>query len=443
MTSEVLTGDELVHRTRSLLVLVSKLASSWAGGPVSNTIDQGWTFEHMLLEAAPAGTNADIVGIVRDAGFRADALGGIPPQLTAACICEAGIATLKRHQAGIRLQAAGDEFAEFRDFIGAATDMRRRPTDEELSHLAGTCAEQATNAIMGMDAVRAAGPDGRVFFAVDDVVEPTVELQTGCCFDLVVPVMSCVGVDRWRRFDVRTLCIDGVCDEVSELDRVLMHAHTTGEPTVVFARKFGPDVCETVAANTKRGTLDVLLVVVPYDEFSSNILKDICVLTGGAVTTPLLGELISSIDPTTAPIVDEVSAVNESVVIQNDTTREAVDAHVAHIAARASAASDEVADIVMRRTRCLSARTVVVKFPQGNERAARDADRVIRYVRSAMTSGVVDVDHLAKPNSHTAATLYDHIMKLGPIIPMGSLSAYVQQVSSATRLLTTLGAAVS
>ncbi|MBK26034.1 MAG: hypothetical protein CME70_18705 [Halobacteriovorax sp.] len=138
-------------------------------------------------------------------------------------------------------------------------------------------------------------------------------------------------VSRWKRSNVKCFVIDGILESVSEVHHILSTLSETKEPGVIFCRGCSEEVTATLGLNFKRQSLDIIPVVIPYDLFGSNLLKDIAVICGTDVVSSLKGELISSINIDEIVTVPRVDIDESTVVIQNENTYRNVQKHIAQL----------------------------------------------------------------------------------------------------------------
>ena len=118
--------------------------------------------------------------------------------------------------------------------------------------------------------------------------------------------------------DPRVIVIDGIFEKAHEIERFLFHSSQHNESLVIVARAFSEEVTTTIAYNNKRGVAYVFPIVVPFDMYGANALKDIATITGGDVVSSLKGELISSIQINDHPIIKKIIAKPNNLLLKED-----------------------------------------------------------------------------------------------------------------------------
>lgn len=267
-------------------------------------------------------------------------------------------------------------------------DNARLPTIDDIDRIikANVVTSSTYVAPMLSEALRLAGLGGKVIVEKTRSNVPSVELVSGCTFDLE-PALS---ID----FDfshVRVCCIDGYVEHVSELHHLLEEAASAKEPCVLFMRGLSDDVRHTLKVNYDRGSLRVVPVIVRFDLEGMNSLVDVAVASGGDVVSHLKGELISNVRLATLPLVDRVSMFRCRVVIVCDAAKRQVLEHVERLRVRrASERVDDVASLLDARIRSMTPNHVVMRLVDDRDYVvnSQSIDYVLRAVRSAIRHGV-------------------------------------------------------
>ena len=117
----------------------------------------------------------------------------------------------------------------------------------------------------------------------------------------------------WHRQNVVCLMIDGFVEKMSEIERIIQPLAENKTPGILFARGFDDEVVSTLAVNFLRKSLDVVPMIVPFDETGINMLNDIAVVVGGDVVSSLKGELISQKSK------DDMLLINEVIIKPENT----------------------------------------------------------------------------------------------------------------------------
>tara|TARA_B100000676_G_scaffold296433_1_gene336790 strand:+ start:220 stop:1665 length:1446 start_codon:yes stop_codon:yes gene_type:complete len=132
-------------------------------------------------------------------------------------------------------------------------------------------------------------------------------------------------------YSPKIVCIDGICESMSELHNIIDTSFQTGQSVVIFARGFHDDVTNTLAVNHAKGMLNVIPITVPYDLMGVNQLVDIAVCCKTDVVSSLKGELISTIEWENLKEIDQIKIVPGNTVIRNPSSKKRADRHRASI----------------------------------------------------------------------------------------------------------------
>ena len=115
----------------------------------------------------------------------------------------------------------------------------------------------------------------------------------------------------------RVLVVDGYVESASEAHRVLDGCSRAGDALLVCCRGSSDDVAHTVAVNRARGTLQAYVLTFPYDLDDANTLVDVATLLGDDVVSSLKGQLISTVDPSALPRVDEAVLLGDRLELHD------------------------------------------------------------------------------------------------------------------------------
>lgn len=244
-------------------------------------------------------------------------------------------------------------------------------------------------------ATRIAGPAGKIYLEKTKGPDHIVERIIGNSFR-VMPNRAVLESGHWTRDFVKCAVIDGIVENVSEIDRLLTACHETRVPTVIFARGFADDVISTLAVNKARKTLDVIPVTVSYDLDSINTLVDIAIVCGTDVCSSLQGDLISAIKFDELPTVQSISCIANSVTIRNDVTRSAVERHTTQLFNRMGAS--DIVDIgkllndrIMSLTSDYVRVTIGAPTEQASQTSLENLEFAFRTMAACKAGGTVDI----------------------------------------------------
>ena len=284
----------------------------------------------------------------------------------------------------------------FIDLLGHDTDQEgdvrqvlgRHATVDDVFRIIDDCALSSRPIVGAMlrEALVLAGFGGRIIVEKTNASVPSVELVRGYTFDL----SPCFQVD-FSFVQPRVACIDGFVESVSEVHHLLEAAASAKEPCVVFLRGASDDVVNTLRVNYNRGSLRVVPMVVRFDLEGMNTLVDIATISGTDVLSTHKGELISSLDFSGLPVVEQVTAFRGNTVIQESKTAARVTAHVTRLRQRrAEELVTDIAPLLDARIRSLSPNHVVIRLQADNDFVVNSQaiDQALRAARSCIERGL-------------------------------------------------------
>lgn len=236
-----------------------------------------------------------------------------------------------------------------------------------------------------------AGFAGRIVVEKSRSEVSSVELVKGYTFD---------NPPSWpttlRMENPRVLSIDGYVESVSEVHHLLEASSEAKEPMLVFMRGMHDDVRNTLKVNFDRGSLSIIPVMVPLELTGLNTLKDVVVVSGGAMVSHLQGHLISSIRYSELPTVSSANVYTDKVVIVNKSTSRSVMTHVRELRRRRAEPelSEDAGALLDLRIRSLSPNHVVIRLPDDKDFIikSQSIDYVLRALRSLVDHGTIVLD---------------------------------------------------
>lgn len=276
--------------------------------------------------------------------------------------------------------------------------------DETLDCL-GTVCDQKTKARVAV-AVELAGMTGIIDVKLDPMTcDDVIELIIGSRFAFA---RVNARQQRLRASRARFAVIDGFVESCDEIVGLLSHSTSCQEPLFIVARGFSRAVDRHAIESLSNQVSDIVLCAIGSDVSHVNTLKDVAVCVGCDVVSSLKGELISCIDYGSLPIVDDVIVDGNTVIVNNDVTRAPVDAHLRTLRRMLVTPniSSAVRAYVLSRIASLSTRKVEITLASGafiSTDSFDSVDRALKFVRTALSSGVVDVE-----NASDVGTVHVH-----------------------------------
>ena len=208
-----------------------------------------------------------------------------------------------------------------------------------------------------------AGFDGKIFIEKTPSATFSVELVNGFTFNIEPGWSSSI-----KLLNPRIICIDGYVESVSEIHHLLQSFSETKETALLVTRGLSDDVLHTLKVNWERGALKIFPVKSPFDLEGINTLADISTVVGGDVVSSLKGNLISSIDLSILPMVNEVSLFDKKMTIRISQRSKRVDEHISNLKKRRDDSQHEdTSDLLNKRIKSLSPSQVIIRIPEGRD----------------------------------------------------------------------------
>tara|TARA_B100000131_G_C18121785_1_gene613175 strand:- start:2644 stop:4002 length:1359 start_codon:yes stop_codon:yes gene_type:complete len=295
-----------------------------------------------------------------------------------------------------------------------------------------------------IEAIKKAGLEGTVAIEFSEVNQPAIDVTSGYYFQCTpdVNVLSSMKKHTWEFSDAKVLVVDGLIEKVSEIDNILNHCVDSKAPLVICARGFSYDVISTIVLNNQRGVLNVMCIGIPIEESNPNKLVDIAVCSGSDVISSLKGELISSVDPESLPIVDSFHASMGKIKIVNLSQKDSVRYHVDRLKESREKNENDLA-YLDSRIKSLTGRTVRIILPRKDEASnvlmTEKIDSVLRTMKSLIAFGKINFSSLKSLIKKEETFLTNStIKKLSriPVIPSSSISLGLRDAKVFSKLLT-------
>lgn len=202
---------------------------------------------------------------------------------------------------------------------------------------------------------------------------------------------------KWTAQSTKIMIVDGVIENVSEIDGLLENCNRLKQALVIFARGFNNDVLTTLRTNFARRTLNVLPVVVAFDIETANVLVDIAVTLGTDVVSSLKGELITAVKFEDLKLAKNVNCTGKNVTIVPDVPGN-VSAHLEQlIKKRQKETLSGLTKIIDARIRSLSSSSVVIKLPDDGPAGSKlinDIDAGLILTKNTLRYGVISPEFI-------------------------------------------------
>lgn len=245
-----------------------------------------------------------------------------------------------------------------------------------------------------IEAIRLAGSESSIYIEGSPLGQTIIEKITGHTFRCNPdPIFFKNG--KWTAVDAKCLIIDGIVENVSEIDTLLQLSHESKRPMIIFARGFSHDVLSTLRTNFLRKTLNVIPAIVEFDLETVNVLLDIATTVGCDVISSLKGELISTVKYDDIAIVKAIICSNKVVNITCDKSP-SITAHAKNLLEkRQNETIPAIKEILDARLKSLTASSVVIRLNNSGPSGAQtmhEFDEALRLIKDILANGLVVIN---------------------------------------------------
>lgn len=312
------------------------------------------------------------------------------------------------------------------------------PNLEDLEQIIEKVCEDRLLAQVVVGAMKVAGLQGKIYFENGRQHNFVVERRTGYNFKTKPYKFFLDSSGVWERQNVRVLLIDGVLEQVSEIDQILNAALTNKQSGMIVCRGFSEEVIATLKANFDRGLIDVMPVRINSDLESINILNDMASVCGCDIVSSLKGDLISCVKWDSLPVINKVRCLLDKTTIEEEKTRNSVNAQIKHLLAKRfdNQNLEDVVNLIDERIKALTSESVIVRLPVmthlQNQTAKGKFDTSLRTVKAVLNNGLMtfgDLRNNFKPNNtpldRAVLQSLEETLKHFENVKVSSLSAYL------------------
>jgi hypothetical protein len=377
--SSLLTED-LTSIDSNTLHLIGKLLQP------KNSLERSFykLLGHSLLQAESLAGNSANIGLVFSLNLLKQILGSD---------------TLKAKPDVVLVQEYDEILERLKTAIQASYQV---PTLEDLDQtIAKVCEDYLLTKVV-QHATRVAGLEGKIYFENGRQHNFVIERRTGYNFKVKPFKFFLDTSGNWERQNVKVLLIDGVIEQVSEIDQILNAALVAKQPAAIICRGFSEEVIATLKANFDRGLLDVLPVRINSDVESINILNDIASVCGTDIVSSLKGDMISCAKWDSLAVVRKIKCLSDKITIEESKTRNKVSSQIKFLLAKRydSQNIEDVVNLIDERIKALSSESVIVRLPVmshlENQTTRGKFDTSLRAVKSILNNGLMTFSDLRK-----------------------------------------------
>ena len=297
------------------------------------------------------------------------------------------------------------------------------------------------------EAVSLTGLEGKVYIENGKQENYLIEQKLGYTFKVNPYNFFLKNNDIWETEKCKVILVDGVIEDVSEIDHILTKSHETKIPLLLLAQGFSEEIVATLKANQERGNFECIALRVMPDLESINIISDMAKTCNTTPVTSLKGDRLCFLNYDEIPVVDKIRCNRSHVTIQHRASHNAVAAQIRYLVdKRQYEPVEDIINLIDKRLRSLVSNSVVVHLPNMPANNLDDVrvklDNGLRAVKTILNHGVVNLDLLLSKmdRGHTdvSRAIYDGIKRLAEEkkeLPTLSLSATLHIVGKTMLLL--------
>ena len=328
----------------------------------------------------------------------------------------------------------------------------KRATMQDLKKVLSCFCDQGTSELI-IKASQAIGSEGSIAIkAHTSTHRSTITVDDMYRFDASVNevFVQQTGRSFFELSDPAIVTIDGMIESTSEIDSLMRQSFETGQPVVIAARGYRPDVANTLAHNYVHGKLRILPIEVRYDELGANSLVDLSKVAQSKFVNSLRGDLISTVN------LEEDSGVVKKASIKNDVLSLDVDSPHDSLHYRSlqrqriklmkklEGSGEALEKILNSRIKSLTPShcTVSIKTLKGMSGVEKDrAQNCIRIMKDVCTHGFVDLTTTEIRDSYFMSKLKEGLVDSGITqVSTRSLNAGIMSAAACSSTFLRIGA---
>lgn len=290
-------------------------------------------------------------------------------------------------------------FEEFYEKLFSEINTSSRPvTKTEFNKHVHALAEDSVLGEVLCNALELAGLEGKIYIDNGKTENYIVESKTGYefkCkpFDWFFDKFS----NNWTRTNCKVLLVDGLIENVSEIESILQSLFESKQPMVFIAQGFSEEVVATLKANQEKGNFDAVPIRIMPDINSLNMINDISSVCNTQHVSHLKGQLLTFIKLEDLPTIDSITCYREKIVIQNSASVANVNEQIRYLLEKRQAESEieDIQNIIDQRLRSLVGNSVNIHLPNSSAAVSDSirikADNALRAAKALLNYGLCDV----------------------------------------------------
>ena len=271
------------------------------------------------------------------------------------------------------------------------------------------------------EAVNLAGLEGKVYVENGKQDSYLIEQKLGYTFKVNPYRFFLKNNDKWEANNCKVILIDGVIEDASELENILIKSCETKIPLMILAQGFSEEIVATLKANEERGNFDCIAIRVMPDLESINVISDIAKCCNSMPITSLKGDRLCFVNYDEIPVVDKIRCNRAEVVIENKKSGPAVAGQLRYLVEkRQNEPVEDIVNLLDKRLRSLVANSVVIHLPNLPANNLDDVrvklDNGLRAVKSVLNHGVINLDlllsRMEKGDGDVYRAIYDGLNRV-------------------------------
>lgn len=271
------------------------------------------------------------------------------------------------------------------------------------------------------EASNLAGLEGKVYVENGKQDNYVIEQKLGYTFKVNPYRFFLTQNDKWEAKNCKVIIIDGIIEDTSEIEHILIKSCETKIPLMILAQGFSEEIVATLKANQERGNFECMAIRVMPDLESINVISDMAKCCNGTPVTSLKGDRLCFLNYDEIPMVDKIRCNRVEVVIENKASGPAVAAQLRYLVEkRQHEPVEDIVNLLDKRLKSLVSNSVVVHLPNMPANNIDDVrvklDNGLRAVKSVLNYGIINLDLLLsqmdRGSTDVSRAIYDGIKRL-------------------------------
>ena len=250
----------------------------------------------------------------------------------------------------------------------------------------------------------------RVEVKKGDISKTTIFEKRGNFLPIEIPQALLGGKSKWEFDNVKTLLIDGIIEEVSQIHHLLESASSEKEPYMIICRKVSKEVRETIDVNFLRGTLNLVLIETDFDVMYHHLFRDMSVIFDCDFINVQMGDSLSSRIKKFLFKIDKVRLDSSGMNLYHDNSSDEnirkylkdIRKSIQNISDIDSESSEKISKSIQIRSKFLSSNTKILSIGKSDLDEKRSEiskiDSFMRSIPAIGSLGVIDLKDIKTEN---------------------------------------------